>query len=97
MKSRAKITELTPTNGRKSFYGRAKVAETADGSKYLVSYETVVASVSPDGRVSRHSDRKSKTTCAYVKSFLSTFAPRTETDEFWKLPVSGRPELVVSI
>lgn len=97
MENRAKITELTPTNGRRSFYGKAKVAETADGWRYLVSYETVVASVSPDGRVSRHSDRKSMTTFAHVKSFLDVFAPGTETGEFWKLPVSGRPELVVSI
>ena len=35
-----KIYELTPTNGRKSFYGKAKVIIEDNGTETLYSYDT---------------------------------------------------------
>ena len=37
-----KTFELTPVNGRKSFYGKCTVLETPQGKKYLKSYNTTV-------------------------------------------------------
>lgn len=41
--------ELIPTNGRKSFYGKAIVNEN-NGEKVLTSYETEVAKIDNKGR-----------------------------------------------
>ena len=37
-----KVYELMPTNGRKSFCGKAKIKVFADGSEVLQSYNTDV-------------------------------------------------------
>lgn len=95
MKNKTTITELIPANGRKSFYGKGKVID--DGKvKYLLSYETVMASVDRNGAVRRHSDFRSKTTGAHVKSFLDTYSDMG-TETFWKLPVVGRPAIKLEI
>lgn len=95
MKNKIAITELIPANGRKSFYGKAKVID--DGKvKYLLSYETVMASVDGDGAVRRHSDFRSKTTDEHVKSFLYSFS-NMDTETFRKLPVVDRPVIKLEI
>ena len=43
-----KSYDLMPTNGRKSFYGKAVVKQCADGSELLQSYNTKV--LKKDGR-----------------------------------------------
>ena len=70
---KTEITELSPLNGRKSFYGKAKVIK-AQGRVWLRSYDSIVASVDESGKVRRHLDWSSHTTNAHIKSFLSQFA-----------------------
>ena len=62
------IYELTPKNGQKSFYGKAFVIYN-EGVKYLGSYNTIVASIQPDGTVKRHWDGWSATTGKHLRSF----------------------------
>lgn len=47
------IYELSPTDGRKSFYGKAKAEVYEDGSEILLSYDTPIIYRSPDGELSR--------------------------------------------
>ena len=58
--------ELTPVDGRKSFYGKAKVFN-KNGVSYLVSYSTIVASF--DGEFHRHWSGWSATTGRHVNAF----------------------------
>ena len=44
-----KIYELIPTNGRKSFYGKAKVIEN-NGKNFLQSYNTIVCKIDKNGK-----------------------------------------------
>jgi len=88
--------ELSPRNGRKSFYGKAQVLEAEDGTKYLKSYETIMASVTPAGEVRRHCRDCSRTTNCHVKSFLETFSGMSPAD-FRSLPVVDYGRLVVEI
>lgn len=63
--------ELTPTNGRKSFYGKA-VVEVEGGAKTLKSYDTRVCRIA-NGKV-RLLDKwdYSYTTLTHVRSFLES-------------------------
>lgn len=50
-----KMYELSPGNGRKSFYGKAKVLIESDGSETLFSYDTPIVKRSgfdSDGAIS---------------------------------------------
>ena len=67
-----KIFELTPTNGRKSFYGKAKVIE-KDGEKILISYDTEVCKIDKNGIFSMLWNGKSNTTTAKIKAFKSFY------------------------
>lgn len=101
-----RIAELIPANGRKSFYGKARVLERGD-TRYLVSYDTVVASVDGEGRVHRHSDWKSRTTCAHVRSFIGQYAAetapgikdyRSEAQKgFWEYLKEPREQLLLEV
>ena len=44
-----KIYDLIPTNGRKSFYGKAKVIINDDDSETLISYDTPILTRYKDG------------------------------------------------
>ena len=95
--TKAKLTELIPTNGRKSFYGKAKVA-IVDGVVCLRSYDSTIASMSRNGNVYRHYDgERTNTTCTHLRSFLATFAPSASEKEFWQLPVKPAPALWVDL
>lgn len=59
--------ELTPTDGRKSFYGKARV-EVQDGIEVLVSDTTKVAA-KHNGRVYRLWDGWSATTGRHISAF----------------------------
>lgn len=64
--------ELRPLNGRKSFYGKAKVIEHDNGNIELKSYDTIVARIS-NGRFERLWDGYSATTMNHINSFIDTF------------------------
>lgn len=71
-----RIFDLPPKNGRKSFYGKAKIIE-QDGEKILSSYDTFVAKITTDNKVIRLWNGNSNTTATHFKSFLM----------FYNLPV----------
>lgn len=73
--------ELSPKNGRKSFYGKALVEVLSDGTKRLWSYNTCVFSIDADGEMHRHcktregfdewnEDDITPTTMTHIKSFI---------------------------
>lgn len=63
--------ELTPTNGRKSFYGKA-IVRMEGASKTLYSYDTPVARIN-GGRVTLLDKWDySATTLTHVRSFLES-------------------------
>lgn len=66
-----KTYELVPTNGRKSFYGKAKVHVDDDGTETLYSYETPIIRREPDGNLIALYDgnKYGTTTASHVKSF----------------------------
>ena len=65
-----RMYDLIPTNGRKSFYGKAKVAFLDDGKEVLYSYNTPIVERSSDGTLKRlYSAEPSVTTCAHIRSF----------------------------
>lgn len=91
------VTELIPRDGRASFYGKARVVEQG-GRRYLVSYDEVMASVDGDGKVTRHSAYRSRTTDRHVKSFLETFGRDVRDGRrFRELPVEDGLEAVTTI
>ena len=65
------VYDLAPTNGRKSFYGKAKVLVLNDGSEVLQSYSTNIIEKRKDGTFIRLCDpeKLSMTTCLHVRSF----------------------------
>ena len=65
-----KMYELQPTDGRKSFYGKARVIEKDNGERVLVSYDTEVCKVTSSGRFVRMWSGYSATTMRHVNSFL---------------------------
>ena len=65
----ATIYDLIPTNGRKSFYGKAKVI-IVNGIETLYSYNTAIISRYADGTLERlYMHEPSMTTCTHIKSF----------------------------
>lgn len=54
---------------RKSFYKKCHAVDMDGGSSYLVSYDTIVCSITPDGRFCRHWDGYSRTTSRHVDAF----------------------------
>lgn len=77
------IYELTPKDSHKSFYGKALVI-CNKGVKYLRSYNTIVASIQPDGTIKRHWDDWSATTGRHLLSFCGICKKEWE-----KMPVES--------
>ena len=67
-----KALELKPTNGRKSFYGKALIIEKDDGDIELRSYNTIVCRIR-NRKFERLWDGYSATTMNHINSFLDTF------------------------
>ena len=63
------IYELKPTNGQKSFYGKALVKRNTDGSETLYSYRTPIIKQTSDGELVRLWDGWSATTGSHIKAF----------------------------
>jgi hypothetical protein len=62
--------ELMPTNGRKSFYGKAFVEVDDYGVETLFSYLTPIIKRFPNGTLKRLYDKEpSNTTVTHIKSF----------------------------
>lgn len=74
--------ELIPTNGRKSFYGKATV-ERCGGYETLYSYGTPIATKRPDGTIKRLWGGWTATTGAHIKSFCGL-----NKKQFMSLPMA---------
>lgn len=78
-----KTIEIKPIDGRKSFYGKARVYETPDGI-FLLSYDTVVCSYnSASGMFWRMWDGYSQTTMRHVNAFLAYLGLPYGGKSFW--------------
>ena len=65
-----KMYDLIPTNGRKSFYGKAKVEIKENGDEVLYSYNTPIVRKAADGTLTRlYKYEPSVTTCTHIRSF----------------------------
>lgn len=85
------VSELSPNNGRKSFYGKAHVIQ-VDGTVYLRSYDTIVASVTQDGVLHKHWEGWSATTGRHIASFSDMLTNREIRKKEWdKLPIEDAP------
>ena len=67
----ASVYELVPTNGRKSFGGKAKVKVLENGSEILQSYDTDIIERNSYGHLYLlcEESKLSMTTCTHIKSF----------------------------
>lgn len=68
-----KIFDLPCFDGRKSFYGKAKVIEEDNGEKVLQSYNTRVCRITSNGEFVRMWGGSSVTTLRHVNSFLQLY------------------------
>lgn len=64
-----KMYELIPTNGRKSFYGKARVMVEDNGTETLYSYDTAIIKRIPGGELVRLWARWSATTGRHIAAF----------------------------
>ena len=79
-----KVYELTPTDGRRSFYGKAKVMIEPDGTDTLFSYDTPIIERSPSGDLTRLWSGWSATTGRHIYAFCGL-----RKAEYEKLPIRG--------
>lgn len=61
--------ELTPNNGRKSFYGKAIIEVADDGSETLYSYNTPIIKKSSNGDLVKLWDGWTATTGNHIRAF----------------------------
>ncbi len=73
---------LAPTNGRKSFCGKAIVDRSDDGTETLYSYDTPIMKRTATGSMVRLWDGWTATTGTHIKSFCGL-----TKQEFLKLPM----------
>lgn len=72
------VSELTPRfDTRASFYGKARVEILPDNTKRLYSYDTHIASITPDDEVVIYGTY-SATTLRHIKEFLRQNGFRAE-------------------
>lgn len=82
------IYELTPIDGRKSFYGKAHVMRLDDGIEVLLSYKTPVMMRKPGGTYVRLWDGWSATTGRHISAFSGM-----NKAAYFKLPYSEGAEI----
>ena len=63
------VYELKPTTRQKSFYGKALVIVSGDGTRLLKSYDTIVIKRKPDGELVRTWQGWSATTGKHIAAF----------------------------
>lgn len=61
--------ELTPADGRKSFYGKAVVKVADDGTETLYSYDTPIIKRTPAGELVKLWEDWTATTGRHIKAF----------------------------
>lgn len=81
-----KKLELIPTNGRKSFYGKAYVMDDEKGTEKLYSYETLILT-RRNSQLQRHYNGWTQTTGAHIKAFCGL-----DKAGFLALPMAGDGE-----
>jgi len=86
-----KTEELIPTNGQKSFNGKAIVISFDDGWKFLKSYKTIVAGIDQHGGKRRFFAGRSATTGRHVSSFFEKYGILIKAKDFFKWPVESVP------
>ena len=64
-----KMYELIPDNGRKSFYGKAKVVVDDNGNETLYSYDTPIIKRDVNGKLTKLWNGWSNTTGTHIKAF----------------------------
>ena len=64
-----RVFDLPCMNGRKSFYGKAKVIELDNGTKQLLSYNTIVCEIDSNRNFKKIWTGSSHTTNCHIKSF----------------------------
>ena len=70
MKTAIEIFDLIPQNGRKSFYGKAKVIISGDNETLLSYNSEIVSRNRKTGKLKRlYFDDPSNTTCTHIFSF----------------------------
>ena len=83
-----KIYDLKPTDGRKSFYGKAKVVLDNNGTETLYSYNTPIIKRTVAGDLVRMWDGWSATTGRHVAAFCGL-----NKAEFMQLPLNEEFEI----
>ena len=87
------ISELRPVNGRKSFYGKAKLMyNPKNRAHYLRSYNTTMAGYI-DGEMHRYSDERTQTTSTHLAAFFAAVGVDMTIKEFYALPCETAPTL----
>lgn len=64
-----KIYELIPTNHQKSYYGKALIKVSEDGTETLYSYGTKIISRDTEGNLKRYWNGWTCTTGKHIRSF----------------------------
>ena len=82
----AQIYDLIPDDSHKSFYGKAKVFITADGS-YLKSYNTIIMYLGNDGSMKRYYDNWTATTGRHIKAFCGL-----NKKEYFQVKLESMPQ-----
>lgn len=82
-----RIYELTPTDGRKSFYGKAVVQIEENGTETLLSYGTPIIKRFVSGKMVKLWDGWSATTGRHIKAFCGLDKAGYEKLELEKKPV----------
>ena len=76
------IYELKSTTNQKSFYGKATVIVSSDGTEFLKSYETIVLKRKPDRELVRTWNGWSATTGKLIAAFAGI-----NKKEYFALPL----------
>lgn len=84
--SNSNVRELAPCDCRKSFYGKAKVYTSADGSETLYSYGTAIIKCTASGSMVRLWGGWSATTGRHIKAFCGLCK-----SQFMALPYTMTP------
>lgn len=79
--------ELLPTNGRKSFYGKARVTIDDAGNQTLTSYGTKIVVRTAEGDLVRLWDGWTATTGNHIRAFCAL-----DKAQFMRLPYMGETE-----
>ena len=75
---------LMPTDSHKSFYGKARVMRSDDGTITLISYTTQVCRINPDGKFEKLWYGYSATTMRHIQSFCDTFGLESGGQRWWE-------------